>query len=77
MTTAKKLQEKLVHANTKIIDIYNILHEKKIKTCFNNGFIESMNNKVKLVKRSAYSYRYLQNLRKRILLHLGFKYDII
>lgn len=39
--------------------------------------IERMNNKVKLVKRNAYGYRYFQNLRKRILLHLGFKYDII
>ncbi|MBV3212412.1 transposase, partial [Erysipelatoclostridium ramosum] len=42
---------------------------------FNNGFIESMNNKVKLVKRNAYGYRYFYNLRKRILLHLGFSYE--
>lgn len=44
-------------------------------TSYNNGFIESMNNKVKLVKRNAYGYRYFNNLRKRILLHLGFAYE--
>ncbi|WP_420324182.1 transposase, partial [Mediterraneibacter gnavus] len=48
---------------------------KTYETSFNNGFIESMNNKVKLVKRNAYGYRYFYNLRKRILLHLGFSYE--
>lgn len=38
----------------------------KYKTSFNNGFIESMNNKVKIVKRNAYGYKYFYNLRKRI-----------
>ena len=52
-----------------------IRNNKKYKTSFNNGFIESMNNKVKLVKRNAYGYRYFYNLRKRILLHLGFPYE--
>lgn len=52
-----------------------IRNGKKYKTSFNNGFIESMNNKVKLVKRNAYGYRYFYNLRKRILLHLGFTYE--
>ena len=47
----------------------------KFKGVPNNGFIESMNNKVKLVKRNAYGYRYFYNLRKRILLHLGFSYE--
>ena len=46
-------------------------------TSFNNGFIESMNNKVKLVKRNAYGYRYFINLRKRILIHLNFCYEFI
>lgn len=44
-------------------------------TSCNNGFIESMNNKVKPVKRNANGYRYFNNLRKRILLHLGFAYE--
>lgn len=48
---------------------------KTYETSFNNGFIESMNNKVKLVKRNTYGYRYFYNLRKRILLHLGFSYE--
>lgn len=55
-----------------------IRNGKKYKTSFNNGFIESMNNKIKLVKRNAYGYKYfynLSNLRKRILLHLGFAYE--
>lgn len=50
---------------------------KRIITGFNNGFIESMNNKIKLVKRNAYGYKYFYNLRKRILLHLGFRYTFI
>ncbi len=54
-----------------------IRNGKRYYTSFNNGFIESMNNKVKLVKRNAYGYRYFQNLRKRILLHLGFGYQFI
>lgn len=52
-----------------------IRNGRKYITSFNNGFIESMNNKVKLVKRNAYGYKYFQNLRKRILLHLGFTYE--
>ena len=51
-----------------------IRNNKIYETSFNNGFIESMNNKVKLVKRNAYGYRYFHNLRKRILLHLNFEY---
>lgn len=54
-----------------------IRKNKKYKTSFNNGFIESMNNKVKLVKRNAYGYRYFDNLRKRILLHLKFEYEFM
>lgn len=47
----------------------------KIKyTSFNNGYIESMNNVVKLVKRNAHGFRYFDNLRKRIILHLGYSY---
>ena len=46
------------------------------KTSFNNGFCESQNNKVKLVKRNAFGYKYFINLRKRILLHLGFRYTL-
>ena len=45
------------------------------KTSFNNGFCESK-NKVKLVKRNAFGYKYFINLRKRILLHLGFRYTL-
>ena len=52
-----------------------VRNDKTYETSFNNGFIESMNNKVKLVKRNAYGYRYFYNLRKRILLHLGFSYE--
>lgn len=54
-----------------------IRNNKAYTTSFNNGFIESMNNKVKLVKRNAYGYKYFYNLRKRILLHLGFAYEFV
>jgi transposase len=47
---------------------------KTYYTSFNNGYIESMNNVVKLVKRNAHGYRYFENLRKRIILHLGYTY---
>jgi transposase len=46
------------------------------KTSFNNSFCESQNNKVKLIKRNAFCYKYFINLRKRILLHLGFRYTL-
>lgn len=53
-----------------------IRNGRKYQTSFNNGFIESMNNKVKLVKRNAYGYKKFENLRKRILLHLGFNFSL-
>lgn len=79
MTTAKNFRKKwfLPILRSLTYTAYYIRNGRKIRTCFNNGFIESMNNKVKLVKRNAYGYRYFQNLRKRILLHLGFGYKII
>ena len=54
---------------------YYIRGQVRYKTCFNNGYIESMNNVVKLVKRNAHGFRYFDNLRKRIFLHLGCKYE--
>ena len=33
------------------------------------------NNKIKLVKRNAYGYKYFYNLRKMILLHLRLSYE--
>jgi len=51
-----------------------IRNGKYYYTSFNNGFIESMNNVVKLVKRNAHGFRYFYNLRKRIILHLGYSY---
>ncbi|MEG0452978.1 MAG: transposase, partial [Coprobacillus sp.] len=79
LSTAKNFRKKwfLPIIRSLTYTTYYIRNHKKIKTCFNNGFIESMNNKLKLVKRNAYGYRYFQNFRKRILLHLGFHYDFI
>ena len=54
-----------------------IRHNKTYQTSLNNGFIESMNNKVKLVKRNAFGFSKFESLRKRILMHLGFYYEII
>lgn len=51
-----------------------IRNRKYYYTSFNNGFIESMNNVIKLVKRNAHGFRYFDNLRKRIILHLGYSY---
>ena len=47
---------------------------KFYRTSFNNGFIEGMNNKIKLIKRNAHGFKYFYNLRKRIFLHLGYSY---
>ena len=44
------------------------------ETSYNNGFIEGMNNKIKLVKRNAYGFKYFENLRKRVLMHFGYSY---
>jgi hypothetical protein len=33
-----------------------------------NGFVEGMNNRIKVIKRMAYGYRNIDNLRRRILL---------
>ena len=48
---------------------------RSYKTSYNNWFIEGMNNKIKLIKRNAHGFRYFDNLRKRILMHLGYSYE--
>jgi len=35
---------------------------------YTNGFVESKNNRIKVIKRVAYGYRNAQNFRQRILL---------
>ena len=50
---------------------------KEYFTSFNNGFVECMNNQVKLVKRNAFGYRYFYNFRKRALLYLKFSYEFV
>ena len=50
---------------------------KKYKTSYNNAFVQRINNKIKLIKRNGQSFRYFHNLRKRILMHLGYSYTFI
>ena len=76
MTTAKNLRK-----NWFMPILRSLTYKAKYKrngkyyyTSFNNGFIESMNNVIKLVKRNAHGFRYFDNLRKRIILHLGYSY---
>ena len=66
MTTAKNFRKNwfMLIVRSLTYTTYYMRKNQKIKTCFNNGFIESMNNKVKLVKRNVYGYRYFQNLIK-------------
>ena len=40
---------------------------------YNNGRIEGINNKIKVLNRVAYGYRNFQNYKKRILIHFKFK----
>lgn len=40
---------------------------------YNNGRIEGINNKIKVLNRVAYGYRNFMNYKKRILLHFKFK----
>lgn len=76
MTTAKNIRKNwfmpIVRSLT--YKAKYIRNGKYYYTSFNNGFIESMNNVVKLVKRNAHGFRYFYNLRKRIILHLGYSY---
>ena len=53
-----------------------IRHGKCYETSYNNGFIEGMNNKIKVLKRNAHGFRYFENLQKRIFMHLGYSYTI-
>lgn len=76
LSTAKNIRKRwfmpIIRSLT--YNAYYIRGQARYKTCFNNGYIESMNNIVKLVKRNAHGFRYFDNLRKRIFLHLGCKY---
>ncbi len=40
---------------------------------YNNGRIEGINNKIKVLNRVAYGYRNFMNYKKRILIHFKFK----
>src|SRR5699024_2554759 len=40
---------------------------------YNNGRIEGINNKIKVLNRVAYGYRSFQNFKKRIILHFKLK----
>ena len=40
---------------------------------FNNGRIEGINNKIKVLNRIAYGYRNFTNYKNRIMLHFKFK----
>lgn len=40
---------------------------------YNNGRIEGINNKIKVLNRVAYGYRNFMNFKKRILIHFKFK----
>ena len=43
--------------------------EKSFISPYNNGRIEEVNNKIKVLNRVAYEYRNLQNYKNRINLH--------
>lgn len=43
---------------------------------FNNGRIEGINNKIKVLNRVAYGYRNFSNYKKRIMIHFKFKAEI-
>jgi len=40
---------------------------------YNNGRIEGINNKIKVLNRVAYGYRNFMNYKKRIILHFKLK----
>lgn len=67
--------EEIIQAKKVKVTLKNRSKEKE--TYLNNGYIESMNNKIKLVKRNAYGYRNFKNFKKRVLIHLGFGFDIV
>ncbi|WRK55804.1 transposase [Coprobacillaceae bacterium CR2/5/TPMF4] len=77
LSTAKNIRKRWFMSIIRSLtyNAYYIRGQARYKTCFNNGYIESMNNVVKLVKRNAHGFRYFDNLRKRIFLHLGCKYE--
>lgn len=67
--------EEIIQSKKVKIRLYNRKQERE--TYLNNGFIESLNNKIKLVKRNAYGYRVFKNLKKRVLIHLGFGFSLV
>lgn len=73
--TYKDWFEEIIQAKKVKITLKNRKEEKD--TYLNNGYIESMNNKIKLVKRNAYGYRSFKNFKKRVLIHLGFGFNIV
>jgi hypothetical protein len=46
----------------------------RFKTLFSNGPVEGTNNKIKVIKRTAYGFRNFENFRLRILVSLKNSY---
>jgi len=60
-TSIKTLKEHLPHI------------QNSFDYTYNNGRIECINNKIKVLNRVAYSYRNFKNYKNRILLYFAYK----
>nr|WP_307725331.1 transposase [Halolactibacillus alkaliphilus] len=60
-TSIKTLREHLPHI------------QNSFNYTYNNGRIEGINNKIKVLNRVAYGYRNFTNYKNRILLHFAYK----
>lgn len=51
--------------------------ENSFDYIYNNGRIEGINNKIKVLNRVAYGYRNFTNFKNRILLHFKFRQVVL
>ncbi len=57
----------------KVVKYYNRKHQRMLRNtiyypAFNNGAIEGINNKIKLIKRISFGYRNFNNFKARIMM---------
>ncbi|MFT9228994.1 MAG: transposase, partial [Liquorilactobacillus satsumensis] len=68
----------ILHQNLKKANRTLNKHQSEIinsfKTSFSNGPVEGTNNKIKVIKRTAYGFRNFENFRLRILVSLKNSY---
>ena len=75
-TTQHKLTSNYMKTSMKTLKAHLPFIQNSFIYPFNNGRIEGINNKIKVLNRVAYGYRNFSHYKKRIMIHFKFKAQV-